>query len=119
MGTDATHRPHPRQISAARLQYYTVFAVEYNASSISYYVNGTLVNHAYPGMPGWSAAWAVPAGPLYLILSQAYMAHRPEGDPPSWAWPIEQRVDYVRQYEWVPEEGDGEGEGEGEGEGRA
>jgi hypothetical protein len=38
---------------------------------------------------------------MFLILSQAYMAHRPYGNPPSWAWPVMQFIDAVRMYEWV------------------
>ena len=80
---------------------YTRFAVEWTATNITYFVNDTLVNAVYPGMPGWSGPWRMPAGPMFLILSQAYMAHRPKGDPPAWAWPIEQRIDYVRTYSWA------------------
>ena len=37
-----------------------------------------------------------------LILSQAYMAHRPFGDPPAWAWPVLQHIDRVSVYTWAP-----------------
>jgi hypothetical protein len=94
--------------------YYTTFAVEWNATDLVFYVNDTRVNHVWNGMPGWEGgAAAVPTWPMYIILSQAYMAHRPCGDPPAWAWPIEQRVDYVRVYEWVPSEAEAEAAEEG------
>lgn len=82
--------------------WYTTFAVEWNATDLVYYVNETAVNHVWNGMPGWvNGTAAVPTWPMFVILSQAYMAARPCGDPPSWAWPVEQRIDYVRVYEWV------------------
>lgn len=81
--------------------YWTTFAVEWNASSLAYYVNDTRVNYVYEGMPGWSGPVAIPSQPMFLIISQAYMAHRPAGDPPAWAWPVVQLVDAVRVYDWV------------------
>lgn len=82
--------------------FWTQFAVEWNSTSISYFVNETLVNLVYVGMPGWAPPGPViPSWPMYLILSQAYMAHRPFGDPPEWAWPVLQLVDAVRVFEWV------------------
>ena len=80
---------------------WTTFAVEWNASSLVFFVNETVVNVVYEGMPGWSGPVRIPHSPMYLILSQAYMAHRPYGDPPAWAWPVVQYVDAVRIYEWV------------------
>ena len=82
---------------------YTRFAVEWNATDLVYFVNDTQVNHVWQGMPGWGGPFAVPTWPMFLILSQAYMAHRPCGDPPAWAWPVTQRVDYVRLYQRVGE----------------
>jgi hypothetical protein len=79
---------------------WTTFAVEWNASSLVYFVNSTVVNHVYDGMPGWAGPVRIPSQPMYLILSQAYMAHRPYGDPPAWAWPAMQYIDAVRVYEW-------------------
>ncbi len=85
---------------------YTTFVVEWNATDLVYFVVyggvGHLVNHVYNGMPGWTNGTAqVPTWPMYLILSQAYMRDRPCGDPPAWAWPVTQRIDYVRLYEKV------------------
>ena len=93
--------PHAASPGVNFTAYWTTFAVERNASSVAYFVNSTLVNHVYEGMPGWSGPVAIPQNDMYLILSQAYMAHRPFGDPPAWAWPVEQLVDAVRVYEWV------------------
>jgi beta-glucanase (GH16 family) len=81
---------------------FNVFAVEWNATDIVYFVNDVKVNHVWSGMPGWSGPMEIPSWPMFLILSQAYMAKRPLGNPPPWAWPVEQRVDYVRVYSWVP-----------------
>jgi beta-glucanase (GH16 family) len=81
---------------------YNTFAVEWNATDLVYFVNEERVNHVWEGMPGWSAPFRIPNFPMFLILSQAYMAHRPLGNPPAWAWPVEQRIDYVRVYTWVP-----------------
>lgn len=81
---------------------FNVFAVEWNATDLVYFVNDVRVNHVWSGMPGWGGPMEVPSWPMYLILSQAYMAKRPLGNPPPWAWPVEQRVDYVRVYDWVP-----------------
>ena len=81
---------------------FNVFAVEWNATSIVYFVNDVAVNRVYEGMPGWKGAMAIPDWPMYLILSQAYMAKRPLGNPPAWAWPVEQHVDFVRVYTWEP-----------------
>jgi beta-glucanase (GH16 family) len=82
-------------------RYWTTFAAEWNATAIAYFVNETRVNLVYEGMPGWAGPVAIPQGDMFLILSQAYMARRPYGDPPEWAWPVEQLVDAVRVYEWA------------------
>lgn len=79
---------------------YNVFAVEWNATDLVYFVNDVRVNHVYAGMPGWSAPAVIPDWPNYLILSQAFMAKRPYGDPAPWLWPVEQRIDYVRVSAW-------------------
>ena len=81
--------------------YWTTFAVEWNASSLVFFVNETVVNVVYDGMPGWSGPVRIPSKPMFLILSQAYMAHRPYGNPPTWAWPVLQYIDAVRMYEWA------------------
>lgn len=81
---------------------FNVFAVEWNATDLVYFVNDILVNHVFQGMPGWAAPFEIPSWPMYLILSQAYMSKRPLGNPPAWAWPVEQRIDYVRVYDWAP-----------------
>lgn len=82
--------------------YYTTYAVEWNATDLVYFVNATVVNHVYVGMPGWAAPGAaIPSWPMFIILSQAYMSHRPCGNPPAWAWPVHQYIDYVRVYEWA------------------
>ena len=82
--------------------YWTTFAVEWNASALVFFVNDTQVNEVYAGMPGWAPPGAViPSDPMFLIISQAYMAHRPYGDPPAWAWPVLQLIDAVRVFEWV------------------
>lgn len=94
---------------------YNTFAVEWNATDLVYFVvlaNGTSVqvNHVWAGMPGWVNGTAtIPSWPMFIILSQAYMSDRPCGDPPAWAWPVLQRIDYVRVYEWVAAQ-DSEGE---------
>ena len=80
---------------------FTTFAVEWNKTDLVYFVGAQQVNHVYSGMPGWAAPFSIPTWPMYLILSQAYMAHRPLGDPPQWAWPVEQLIDAVRVLEWV------------------
>ena len=79
---------------------FTQFAVEWNATDLVYFVGGARVNHVWAGMPGWAAPFAIPSWPMYLILSQAYMARRPYGDPAPWLWPVEQRIDYVRVFSW-------------------
>jgi beta-glucanase (GH16 family) len=79
---------------------FNVFAVEWNATDLVFFINQQQVNHVYSGMPGWSGPLLIPYWPMYIILSQAYMAKRPYGNPPPWAWPIEQRIDFVRLYEW-------------------
>jgi len=47
-------------------------------------------------MPGWAAPFEIPSWPMYLILSQAYMAKRPCGNPSQ--WPVLQLVDAVRVF---------------------
>jgi beta-glucanase (GH16 family) len=81
---------------------YTQFAVEWNATDLVYFVGGQRVNHVWEGMPGWAGEFSIPSWPMYLILSQAYMAKRPYGNPEAWLWPVEQRIDYVRVYSWEP-----------------
>ena len=93
--------PHVASPAVNFSAYWTTFAVEWNATDIVYYVNQTVVNHVFEGMPGWSGPVRIPQSALYIILSQAYMAHRPYGDPPAWAWPVLQFIDAVRVYEWV------------------
>lgn len=80
---------------------FTTFAVEANATALTYFVNDTIVNEVYAGMPGWSGAFLIPSWDTFLILSQAFMAHRPFGDPAPWAWPAEQHIDFVRVYKWA------------------
>ena len=82
--------------------YWSTFAVEWNATDIVYFVNQTVVNHVFEDMPGWAGPVRIPQNAMYLILSQAYMAHRPYGDPPAWAWPVQQYIDAVRVFEWDP-----------------
>jgi beta-glucanase (GH16 family) len=94
---------------------FTVFALEWNTTHLSYFVNSSLVNTVFQGMPGWSAPFSVPSWPMYLILSQAYMAKRPYGDTPEWAFPVLQEVDYVRVYEEVQGPTDAAAAGQGEG----
>ncbi len=79
---------------------FTVFAVEWNATAMSMFVNDTQVNQVYAGMPGWAGPFQLPDYDMYLIISQAYMKHRPLGDPPAWVWRegIAQVIDYVRVY---------------------
>ena len=81
---------------------FTTFAVEWSSAGLDYFVNDTKVNSVWQGMPGWAAPFVLPSWDMYLILSQAYMRHRPMGETPNWAWPVEQRVDYVRVYKAVP-----------------
>jgi hypothetical protein len=54
---------------------------------------------------GWDGKWNVtlPTGPMYLILSQAFMAARRQ-EPPAHAWPMYQYIDYVKVYSWTEEE---------------
>jgi hypothetical protein len=40
----------------------------------------TLVTSFYEGMPKWPGV-VLPTWDMYVILSQAFMAHRPLGDP--------------------------------------
>lgn len=80
---------------------FNTFAVDWNSTDLVFWVNEQRVNHVYVGMPGWAGAFQIPDWPMYIILSQAYMAHRPLGDPPQWAWPVEQLIDAVRVFEWV------------------
>jgi hypothetical protein len=81
---------------------FNVFAVEWNSTDLVFFVNDARVNHVWNGMPGWKGPLEVPTWPMFLILSQAYMAKRPLGNPPAWVWPVEQRIDYVRVYAWAP-----------------
>jgi len=80
---------------------FNLFAVEWNSTDLVYFVNEVQVNHVFLGMPGWDGPFVIPNWPMYLILSQAYMARRPYGNPPAWAWPVEQKIDFVRVYEWT------------------
>jgi hypothetical protein len=81
--------------------YYSRFLAELNATDLVVGINDTVVNHLYVGMPGWgNATWELPSWPMYLILSQAYMARRPCGDPAPADWPVLQRIDYVRAWRW-------------------
>ena len=80
---------------------FNTFAVDWNATDIVFWVGEVKVNHIWAGMPGWAGTFLIPDWPMYIILSQAYMAHRPLGDPPQWAWPVEQLIDAVRVFEWV------------------
>ena len=81
--------------------YYTRFWTELNATDLVFGVNETVVNHLYVGMPGWgNATWSLPTWPMFAILSQAYMAQRPCGDPAPEDWPVLQRIDYVRAWRW-------------------
>lgn len=82
-------------------QDWTTWSVEWNATDLAMFVNDTRVNHIYPGMPGWSGPWEIPNEDMFLILSQAYMAHRVKGDPPLWVWPVLQLIDSVRVYRWA------------------
>ena len=92
---------YPRAPMAANFSRdFSTFAVESNASALTYFINDTIVNVVAADAPGWAAPFSLPTWDMYLILSQAYMAHRPLGDPPSWAWPVEQVIDYVRVYTW-------------------
>jgi len=77
---------------------FTTFAVEANATALAFFVNDTRVNEVWEGMPSWKGPFVVPTWDMFLILSQAYMAHRPFGDPAAWAWPAEQEIDFVRVY---------------------
>jgi hypothetical protein len=79
---------------------FTIFAVEWNATAMSMFVNDTKVNTLYAGMPGWSGPFQLPDYDMYVIISQAYMKHRPLGDPPAWVWRegVRQVLDYVRVY---------------------
>ena len=81
--------------------YFTTYSVEWTQSASAIFVNDTRVNFVYEGMPGWKGPVDIPQNAMYLILSQAYMSHRPAGDPPAWAWPVEQLIDSVRVFEWV------------------
>lgn len=78
---------------------YTVFAVEWNATSLQFFHNDTNIISFYTGMPAWPNV-TIPDWPMYLLFSQAYMSHR-AANPPDWAWPVLQLVDYVRWYQWV------------------
>jgi len=80
--------------------YYSTFWAELNATDLVIGINSTIVNHLYLGMPGWNGTWALPTWPMYAILSQAYMARRPCGDPAPGDWPVLQRVDFVRAWRW-------------------
>ena len=81
--------------------YYSRFWAELNATDLVFGINETVVNHLYKGMPGWgNASWALPTWPMYAILSQAYMARRPCGDPAPADWPVLQHIDYVRAWRW-------------------
>lgn len=82
---------------------FTTFAVEFNATHLLYFVNDTQVNTVYVNQPGWSAPPIIPSWDMYVILSQAYMAKRPEGDMPEWVWDagVEQAIDFVRVYSAV------------------
>ena len=81
---------------------FTLFAVEWNSTTLQYFVNDTKVNTVWNNMPGWpeSAPAVIPSWDMFLILSQAYMKHRPYGDPAEWVWNlgVEQLFDYVRVY---------------------
>lgn len=79
---------------------WTTFAVEWNKTDLVYFVNDTIVNHVWNDMPGWPHGNAsVPTWPMFLIISQAFMAAAPAGNPPEWAWPVQQYIDYVRVLE--------------------
>lgn len=77
---------------------FTTFAVESNATALAFFVNDTRVNEVYEGMPSWKGPFVVPSWDMFVILSQAFMAHRPFGDPAPWVWPAEQEIDFVRVY---------------------
>ena len=116
--TGTSSWPHAANPEINFAAYFTEFSVEWNATDMVYAVNGTVVNHVYVGMPGWSAPFAIPTWDMYLILSQgewrarrlrkrvtqrptrpaAYMADRPCGNPKQ--WPVSQYIDYVRAYAW-------------------
>ena len=50
--------------------FWTTFAVEWNSTHLVFFVNETLVNLVFAGMPGWAPPGAViPHEPMYLILS--------------------------------------------------
>ena len=98
--TGTSSWPHAPMVVGNYSTDFTVFAVEWNATAMRMFVNDTQVNELFEGMPGWAAPWQLPSGDLYLIISQAYMKHRPAGDPPAWVWAegVQQVVDYVRVY---------------------
>jgi len=97
-GTSAWPRAPTPGVDFAR--YYTRFWAELNATDLLVGVNDTVVNHVYAGMPGWAGQWTLPTWPMYLLLTQAYMARRPCGDPAPGDWPVLQHFDYVRTWRW-------------------
>jgi hypothetical protein len=97
--TGTSFWPHAATPTIDYSSYYSVFAVEWNATDILVFVNSTLVNHVYAGMPGWAGPFQIPTWDTYLIVSQAYMAARPCGEAKD--WPVYQFIDYVRAYSWA------------------
>ena len=72
---------------------YHIFAVEWNETSLVFYVNDTAFN-SYS-----SKNITIPNWDMFIIFSQAYMAAR-RANVPDYAWPVYQYIDYVRVYKW-------------------
>jgi hypothetical protein len=72
---------------------FTTFAVENNSTSLTFFINDTLVNT----VTGSEPLRVIPTWDMYLIFSLAFMSQR-FGEPASWTWPFEVAFDYVKVY---------------------
>lgn len=88
---DVSHGSQPIDFSHD----YHVFAVEWSAASIRWFVDDKLVFTRTPRQP---SSLFLPPAPMYLILNSA-VAYWFK-DTPTWSEEVFFRIDWVRIYEW-------------------
>ena len=88
-----------RQVDAAWASSFHTWAMEWNASDITLFLDGALVNTervAVADGTSWPNPWR--GEPVYMILNQA-LGGKNGGDPTKASqWPIALEVDYVRYW---------------------
>jgi uncharacterized protein (TIGR03437 family) len=85
--------------SGALADDYHVYAVEWSASEIDFYVDGNLYETQSSGAAGW--VFNVPSNPFFIILNAAVGGDWPGPPNATTQFPQDMLVDYVRVYQAV------------------